>query len=150
MAEQSMVTMTITISSYEVLHLDEQPGLKCCMVMCTVNLYDCWHYHKDQRNDQRHVCNRCMVQSPDLVQVFSLRHDPTFNAGLPVKLRATIMQQAACCNFLAHVCWYKAKAAAALLQACQHRCAAQALLWQLFDAAQCTAAATLLQMWQCK
>jgi hypothetical protein len=41
-------------------------------------------------------------------------------------------------------------AAAALLQACQRRRAAQALLWQLFDAAQCMVAATLLQMWQCK
>ena len=46
--------------------------------------------------------------------------------------------------------WSEAKAAASLLQACQRRCTAQALLQQLFDTAQHTAAATLLQMWQCR
>ena len=150
MAEQSMVTTTIIINSYKVPHLDEHPGLKCCVATCTVNLDDCWHYHKDQHDDRRHVCNRCMVQWPDLIQFFSLKHDPTFDTGLPVKLRATIVQQAACRSFLARVRWHKAKAAAALLQSCQCRHAAQALLWQLFDAAQCMVAATLLQMWQCK
>ena len=30
MAEQSTVTTTITINGYEVPHLDERPGLKCC------------------------------------------------------------------------------------------------------------------------
>ena len=144
------MTTTITINGYEVPRLDERPGLKCCVATCTVNLDDCWHYHKDQRDDRRRVCNRCMVRWPDLVRFFSLEHDPTFDAGLPVKLKAAIVQQAACRSFLARVRWHKAKAAAALLQACQRRRAAQALLWQLFDAARRTAAATLLQMWQRK
>ena len=91
-----------------------------------------------------------MVRWPDLVRFFSLKHDPTFDAGLPVKLKAAIVQQAACRSFLARARWHKAKAAAALLQACQRRRAAQALLWQLFDVARRTAAATLLQMWQHK
>ena len=91
-----------------------------------------------------------MVRWPDLVRFFSLKHDPTFDADLPVKLKATIMQQAACRSFLACVRWHKANAVEALLQACQHRRVAQALLWQLFDAVQCTVAAALLQMWQHK
>ena len=38
MAEQSLVTTTIIINSYEVLCLDEQPGLKCCVATCTIDL----------------------------------------------------------------------------------------------------------------
>ena len=75
MAEQSTVTTTIIINSYEVPRLDKQPGLKCCVVMCTINLNDCWHYHKDQCDDCCCVCNRCMVWWPDLVQYFNHAHD---------------------------------------------------------------------------
>ena len=45
--------------------------------MCTVNLNDCWHYHKAERDN--------------LVWFFSFEHDPTFDAGLPVKLNARIV-----------------------------------------------------------
>ena len=76
-----------------------------------------------------------MAQWPDLIRFFSAEHDLTFDAGLPVKLKATTALRAACRSFLARTRWPEAKAAAALLQACQRRRAAQALLWQLFDAA---------------
>ena len=89
-----------------------------------------------------HTLWQAMAQWPDLVRYFSHKHDTFIDAGSPAKQTATIMQQAACRSFLACACWHEAKAAAALLQACQHRCTAQALLWQLSDAAQHAAAAT--------
>ena len=103
------MTTTITINSGEVPHLDEQPGLKCCVLTCTVNLDDHWYYRKAERDDRCRVCSRYMAQWPDLIWFFSAEHDPTFDAGLSVNLKAMTALRAACHSFLARTRWHEAK-----------------------------------------
>ena len=105
-AEQSTATTVTTINSYEVPHLNKQNGLKCCVVTCTVNLNNCWHYHKDQCDNCCCVCSTCMVWWPDLVWYFNHGHNTFINTGLPVKQTATIVQQATVHSFLACMHWY--------------------------------------------